>query len=212
MIWKQKEIVLLPTEGKSPIVKTIGKKEFLFNSDNFEKFASDDYCHLYIIDDSEIKEDELPCWCINKNRDTVYQVQTLKGSINWNKIIASTDTICIRDSGWDASKDDYLPRIPQSFVEHFITEFNKGNVITNVMIEYESCKQPESCNNSLSKKCICPKGIKINPKDNTINIKPIKDTFSREEVETLLHSLYSFCTTDCSYDGVEFDNWLSKNL
>ncbi len=88
---------------------------------------------------------------------------------NCKKIIASTDKSLMITDYVDC---DYpLPYIPQSFIEYFITEFNKGHIIDKVNVEYEG----------FGGKRYNIKGnpyrngykLKINP-DNTINIQTIK--------------------------------------
>lgn len=70
-----------------------------------------------------------------------------------------------------------LPQLPQQFIEHYISEYNKGNIVNKVKVEWEegfedinpNCSYPEQWN------------LKVNP-DNAINIKPIKNIWSKEEV------------------------------
>ena len=71
-----------------------------------------------------------------------------------------------------------LSQISQSFVEYFISEYNKSNIITKVGVEYEY--QHDS---SVSyPKTLDGKEVLKTNHDNTINIKPIKTSWTKEEV------------------------------
>ena len=59
----------------------------------------------------------------------------------FKKIIATTDeSLVLRNNTAFAS---LLPSIPQSFIEHYITEFNKGNVTKQVEVELEEYDHEE---------------------------------------------------------------------
>ena len=71
-----------------------------------------------------------------------------------------------------------LPQPSQQFIQKYIEEYNnKGNIITDVLVEYEEGKS-YSGNEGL----IIKEWLKINPKDNTITIKKVKDSWTREEI------------------------------
>jgi hypothetical protein len=81
--------------------------------------------HLYIISDEEIKVGD---WCIDKN-NCIYKQETDKifqTFTNSNKIITTTD------------KSLELPEPSPEFIDKFIREYNKGNVIEEVMVEYDA--------------------------------------------------------------------------
>ena len=103
------------------------------------------------------------------------------------KIIATTTYL--KSTKWHSTcfsgEEIYepLPQPSQEFIDVFVREYNKGNIITEVMVEYESycnCKienNVKQCNLSC-----CNYLPKINPKDNTITIRKIKDSWTKEEV------------------------------
>ena len=103
---------------------------------------------------------------------------------NCKKIIASTDkslSIDIIPTGFKSGvgalshkQTKPLLQIPQSFIKYFITEFNKGHIIDKVNVEYINLEPNEQ-------ELI----LSIN-QSNEINIKPIKEFWSREEVESLI--------------------------
>lgn len=169
--------------------------------------------HLYILSDEEIKEGdwfvgfadgsikpfvkqadestvEINNWQLNK-----------KGHSSNKKIIATTNKSIILPERFPSFT--YLPQIPQSFIEHFVKEYNKGNVITEVMVEYESIGA------YANPKYDSDYQLKINP-DNTINISTSKDSWSRKEVIELIQKYSKECT---GWPWFETDEkWIEENL
>ena len=96
--------------------------------------------HLYILDtETEIKEGD---WCINKNRDTLYQIKTGLASDNdWNKVIATTDDslLWIEDKEAMVKSSKYpsdFNKIQPDFIKQLISKFNnKEDVIIHVEME-----------------------------------------------------------------------------
>lgn len=164
-----------------------------------------EFDHLYVISDEEIKEGD---WFYYKHfgEDIIDKTNENTDLVNLNnpdkyfkKIIASTD------------KSLELPQIPQQFIEQYIESYNKNNNIDKVMVEYE--------NGYIDNRPVSKGILKVNP-DNTINIKlKQKDIYSKEEVIKILHD---FATSDelnhiidGYYYGVQEDvtkNWIKKNL
>ncbi len=61
--------------------------------------------------------------------------------------------------------------------------------------------------------------LKVNPKDNTITIKLIKDSWDREEIPYLLVDLCWKYQTEKNYNALDFDTnkndfvkWIKENL
>lgn len=166
--------------------------------------------HLYITIDENIKEDELPCWAVNKNKDTVYQIQTFEGSKNWNKVIATTNSSlkigklertenCSKLYKDEKEFIEYtLPQPSPSFIKVFIDEYNKKNTIVEVMVEYEGIEWLDRPLEYFPK---------IHPKDNTITIRKVKDSYNREEVINLCDKLFVPKNWNIS-----FDTWIEQNL
>ena len=77
--------------------------------------------------------------------------------------------------------DDFIyPKLPQSFIETFVSEYNKGNVIKKVLVEYIEDYTSEI--QELGSDYKPDLTLKVN-QDNTISIKPIEERkYSREEV------------------------------
>ena len=147
--FKRVKVVMLPTNNDrqgiylSPIT-TINKIHYTTKRILNSYIAQ----HLYIISDDEIKEGDwyltpknTLCKCIKKDNKYVYSLEG-GSSTDCKKIIASTDTSLT----W-IEHDDSVPypkgtqyRLPQpslQFIEKYIEEYNKGNMITDVLVEYE---------------------------------------------------------------------------
>lgn len=200
---KKHELVMLPTNEKASIVMNEKGKLQYFSTGEI-KLTENHQQNLYILSDEEIKEGDYhiainlinthPFQCLaytdKKQLDAIAEIGGAK------KIIATTDRFLGWSSlGWDENSQTignhitkgngciYSPDLPQpsqSFIEVFIREHNKGNVITEVMVEYEEISNNKT--NDFGKNQIYYQKLKINP-NNTINIKPIKDSWSREEIE-----------------------------
>jgi hypothetical protein len=187
---KSAQVVMLPTNERATMALS-GNKLSLKT-----KALQEESQHLYILSDEEIKEGdwfvgfadgsikpfvkqadestvEINNWQLNK-----------KGHSSNKKIIATTNKSIILPERFPSFT--YLPQPSQSFIEHFVDEYNKGNVITEVMVEYESIGA------YANPKYDSDYQLKINS-DNTINIINSKDSWSREEVIKLLNSFEKLC-------------------
>lgn len=201
------------------------------------------YHHLYIISDEEMKEgDYVYVACSEVN---VYEIRQIteyyngqflfddKSQIDMDyckKIIATTDNlrlICKDEFG--GVDNQFFPQPPQQFIEDYIKEYNKGNVITDVEVEYEKIINPiwesyfeftDSCmKNGYNEQWYLKEKLKVNP-DNTINIKPTKDSWSREEVKQLLNKFSIDCFKIAKesviwgedYPQIVSDKWIEQNI
>jgi hypothetical protein len=131
--------------------------------------------HLYIISDDVIKEDD---WCIDSNRNIFQHKNHFPISIGQRKIIAITDS----------SLD--LPQPSKQFIQKYVEEYNKGNIITDVLVEYEKGLNKPLHESLRDSSPLVFERLKVNPKDNTITIKKVKDSYNREEVEKLCKKAY----------------------
>ena len=151
--------------------------------------------HIHIISDDEIK---LFDWVYNNKENIVEQITSKtqlifvleenKENQTFKKIIATTDASLYREESCTGytetrSRTFYskkpLPRPSKQFIEKYIEEYNKSNVITDVLVEHEESKcECLSCGRSVASTCNYPEkcniqiisNLKINPKDNTITI------------------------------------------
>lgn len=206
MSFKRVKVVMLPTNEKSKLVLSYRNELAINWTHDLAKFDDATYQNLYFISDEEIKEGD---WyynhkeyykgCYRRTPET-----DDKSYLDFKKIIATTD------------KSLNLPQPSQSFIEKYIEEYNKGNVITEVMVEYEGICS--NCEEYHEQSILCsdrdgfdaqiePFRLKVNPKDNTITIRKIKDSWNREEVIRLLLDFNNDKpgAFDCS-------GWIEENL
>lgn len=170
--------------------------------------------HLYFLSDEEIKEGDWflmnnacirQCKSKNNKPHTIPTIIDTTGGIHHvsvcKKIIATTDkSLKLNYDGKTPITENWngylLPQIPQSFIEYYVSEYNKGNIITEVDIEYGVTKNE-------NREFVEFLWVK---QDNTINIKPIKDSWNREEVENELMGFFVFMTYG-KWKGSDFKKW-----
>ena len=239
-IKRQCQVVMLPvnvskryncTEGLivkcikswTPIGETPKEINKLSVSKNWSTGVLDHYepQHLYFTSDEAIREDDL---CLDIETNEILRASKMdtipinRGQIN-KKIIASTDTSL------------GLPQPSTAFIEKYISEYNKGNVIEKVMVDHyknhinvykESI--PIDCKVSYFNEFGEFEGLKVS-KDNIITISKVKDSWNRKEIEKLLDNCWEAAVdyTDkvikmnygLSNDEptlTDKDSWINKNL
>jgi len=242
--FKKCQVLLLPTNEKAKIGEyalmlnsATGIKAYLSCGIIQREEAYNMKCekqHLYILSSEEIKEGDwyMYChfgeWIISNSRETLKNETNTLENLNkddyFKKIIATTDfELRTPDSGMKAGyymKDSTpLPRPSDDFIKAFVEKQGK---IDKILVEYK-----EPYNKLVGSKIGSNIGhftlteenkyrLKINP-DNTINIKPIKDSWNREEVIELMTKAFY---TDCrvwknkyqDWEEVDFNEWIEKNL
>ena len=189
--------------------------------------------HLYIISEDEIKEGDwfigdnisIKQCTLNNGGNINFKGGWYSGSTNCKKIIATTDALLINRRQMtfmdEATEWIYdLPQPSQQFITKYIEEYNKGNIISDVLVEYKRVFEtvakgmighPEDDISWWNEK------LKINPNDNSITIKKLKDSWSREEhaadVKRLCNLLYFSANIDVDFNTKEeLDNWIDQNL
>ena len=236
------QVVMLPTNEKSlnSVFSLRSDKPYLMSEQNSPftariydtKDLYHTYFNLYIISDDEIK---LFDWVYNNKENIVEQITSKtqlifvleenKENQTFKKIIATTDTsLEIKNELWSAYQGRYeadkLPQPSQQFIEKYIEEYNKGNIITDVLVEYELISNEEYFGNTFNPDDDVPyfdENLKINPKDNTITIKKVKDSYSREEVIGFGNKVKEYCKDGWKSDSLhrvffEWDKWIEENL
>lgn len=231
--FKRAQVIMLPTEENRPNI-WLKNNNILVYSNHITK--SNAYCstgnwqgqHLYIISDDEIKEGD---WFIHHSHGitTLLKAIEVKDRILDNegtsccksyckKIIATTDTsLKIEIDGNkgdllpDVSFDINLPQPSQQFIEKYIEEYNKGNIITDILVEYEKINIGSYINIVKRNFIEIPK---INSKDNTITIKKLKDSWNREELTQILFQLKKDIINNhqAQITNVDINDWINKNL
>lgn len=253
-MWIKRQVVMLPTE-KAENCLLYGSNRLRFHkgyfTQEFLKSCNTKSYHLYILSDEKIKEGDLVYRCNSKD---IFKVDSFlihlieRGSTEiCKKIIATTDKSLsprihkgetVDESYPKEFREGILSQPSQSFINKFIEQYDKGNVITEVIVEYE--KVCANCGKHLRAHRFgtCPDklhlekttlvdtygesvnadyALKIDPKDNTISIRKIKDSWNREEVKTLLNSLIKADFLDFTNEyGITgwkaFDKWIEENL
>ena len=229
--FKKTKVVMLSTNEKAVIGFLTQKGKERGNLVNFDSpmpnILDSENQHLYFLSDEEIKEGD---WIYNHEREPSILKCVGKGSLRgYKKIIATTDKSLIINSiyGVDSFDTSFfsgsgkseivklpqmfnLPQPSQSFIEKFVEEYNKGNVITEVMVEYEKYIGKNYVGEFTTEKDFDYK-LKVNSKDNTITIRKAKDSWSREEVIELLHKRMEY-TFGGDYDKSTTDKWIEENL
>lgn len=208
-MYKKHQVVMLATNQKQEIGSLLSYKQIpipqlTFSTKSFQEAinrridenpnspSTVKNQHLHILSDDEIKKGD---WFINVLQDnTIYQNNIKNYNTDKNylkKIIATTDSSL------------ELPQIPQSFIQYYVDQYNSGKAIDYVEVEYTS-------------RIFIPDGtlydLKIN--NNTISIKPIKDSWSREEVEQILVN-YTNDLLNQKYKGntaTVINEWIEQNL
>lgn len=242
-MYKKVNVVMLPTNEKAiprDLVLSVNNNLRLLDVDKTGNFTKQ---HLYILSDEEIKEGD---WCIGndkihaKSPDEFFIAQCTSVVNGWiyleghegegnnpdytKKIIATTNTsLKFGEDFPGVIRYKTLPQPSQSFIEKYVAEYNKGNMITDVLVEYEECK-PGMCkiNNMTCGHSGCSKPfLKINPKDNTITIRKMKDSWSKkEQFEKIIkfRDDYEEFKKNCYFgpNKKEIDdwinNWIEQNL
>ena len=125
---------------------------------------------------------------------------------------------------------DYLPQPSLGFLNEYVAYYNAGTPIKEIMVEYEAdlSNTPYTStkmNNALkalkeSSNIGCK--LKVNPKDNTITIRKVKDSWSREELHEIIAN-YDYDKGVIDWEKLipalckELDyplnnNWINKNF
>jgi hypothetical protein len=201
--FKKAKVVMLPTDQKTNIINT--NQGLLYNSNDYIGINH----HLYIISDDEIKKED---WVINSWKE-IHQITKNDGKEyikTCKKIIATTNNSLTEDRQKAAFvvTGHPLPQPSQQFIQKFVEEYNHGNIITDVLVEYE--QKSKGFVNALKGKYNYENIIKVNPKDNTITIKKVKDSWNREEVIKLLRDAH-LDIVDGNYSK-GLNKWIEENL
>lgn len=233
--FKNAQVIMLPTKEKS-ILQLNVIHNHLFSMKDGANIPSQPYQHLHIISDDEIKEGE---YCYDKILNIIFQVdkytdlEYINQTDNVQKIIATTDTsLKIMNSSLTPTNrklttressflQHNLPQPSQQFIEKYIESYNKGEVINDVLVEHECVNNDyfhkKVCNEKEKGLSICYSQLKINPKDNTITIKEVKDSWNREEIKKLLTKIVLDAEVPIKKSHIKecnrfINKWIQENL
>lgn len=221
-MWNKAKCILLETKENSGLLLGLSKFGRLISYDtkyvNLDNDVYNAKQHLYIINDDIIKVND---WYLatDKIEQCFSKEEANDLTSNCKKIIATTNkSLQIKSN--HLVKDRYallesLPQIPQSFIEQYITEYNQGKIISDVLVEYD---EEELYTRDIPRAGLKPENrdmwysLKIN-QNYGINIKTVKDSFSREDVEVLLFNLAEhYGMTSAKSEIDDFNIWISENL
>ena len=226
---KKCKIVMLPTNEPSKIgnLVTYQKRNLakVIKEGINPKDSTVQFWNLYIISDDEIKENNTHFYNPHCGQLHISGNHTDYIAINKNgckKIIATTDeSLYFKDTNknpkqymgsyMSMSLGENLPQPSQQFIQKYIEEYNKGNVITDVLVEYELVSNEEYFLNTINPDENVPyfdENLKINPKYNTITIKKVKDSWNREEI---LNDIEQAIIQGLDI-GQYRDKWIKENL
>ena len=218
-IKRQCQVVLRPTNEKAIIggnkyyATKAGCGELKLRSSMSESFINSFWknpwtnYNLHITSDEEINEGD---WILDTRTGRIAQnINTCIKKFNdaIKKIISSTNPSL------------GLPQPSTAFIEKYISEYNKNNIIEKVMVEYDG--DYDEYYGGYYADTVKPKVSK----DNTITISKVKDSWSREEIEKLLDNCwdaavdyadkvikmnYGLCNDEPTF--TDKASWIDKNL
>jgi uncharacterized protein YbaR (Trm112 family) len=197
LFWTSKIEIERYTEGWFFLNNSSNHNSCAITIPNVELFK---HQHLYIISDDKIEEDD---YYIIDGIPELLKNNGLKFIDDYcKKVIATTDT-SLRfprknshpNSVWKLD-GALLPQPSQQFIQKFVEEYNKGNIITDVLVEYEKGLNKPLHESLRDSSPLDFERLKVNPEDNTITIKKVKDSYTREEVDRLLDEQASKTTAE----------------
>ena len=209
MSFKRTKVVMLPTEKSSDII--LRTRDNVVHQRKYYGTAWEDmgdvYQQLYFLSDDEIKEHD---WHYDE-KDPGNEIKQWKGclfSSRWSKkIIASTDKSLKQEIfGLGETAMCSLPEPSEGFIQKFVYSYNNSKPITEVDVEYD-------CNHSLMPTKVIDI-LKVNPKYNTITIRKVKDTWSRNEVIELFKKFSgtNFEAGNTHFKRLHLEKWIEENL
>lgn len=194
-MFKKCKVVMIPTDKKSSIVYSYLDNEMFYNSKNFvdktqlttiDGYSHTDYYNIYIIEPSDVLDNNfsrdgyyirLNEGCSVKNYAKLYDIYSLPfDKEKTYKVIASTD------------KSLGLPNLPVNFIKKYCNL----NGIDEVLVQYNE-EWEDWCDNF---------GAFINGGDlvvrdnNTVILKKIKTTFSKEEMFENMQYYYEYLNSN----------------
>lgn len=224
--FKPGKAILLPTDKaeNALIINTNGGKMWnhrlghLFTQDYIKSVPATSH-HIYITSEDEIKDGD---WWVKMTNDTIgnYKLDSINPNKGrYKKIIATTNPNLhiTQQNGKLGQAIISVPQLSLQFIQHYITEYNKGNIITDVQVEYVDNGEEDWIGDDHNGEPFWNEKweVRINP-DNTVNIKPIKNNWTKDEVIELL---VQCCSEISCEDGellgktpIELYNWLNKNV
>jgi len=222
-------VVMLPTEKASDKAMIIKRDitnilQCTFNNIIGGEHLKGTYQHLYFLSDEEIKEGDWVLWNMG-NEFQVLKIDVIDYTFERQrdeciKIIAATDPMlshneCTECRGWGNDQKGYcsnckgtgngkiFPRPSDSFIKKYC----ELGGIDEVMVEYEDYLTEELA----LKGSFTNYRLKISP-DNTITIKKVKDSWSKEEVIQLFTKYKNWELGRINWSKESLNKWIEENL
>jgi hypothetical protein len=199
MSFKRTKVVMLSTNEKASLLLGTSKGGRLIKSNRgVSNSAHLKNQHLYLLSDDEINEGD---WFLEKGLRISIFPNYLTDTNECKKIIATTDKLrVITKDEFSGVDNQHLPQPSESFLQKFIYAYNNGDPITEVMVEYNHLQSSGGLNEEW---------LKVNSSDNTITIRKMKDSWSREEVISLCKEVINFGKDN---NGNLSEKWIEDNL
>jgi hypothetical protein len=222
---KECKVIMLPTEDKGPVwIYTSGTRKPQNSNYVSQLGCGDQYQHLYIVSDDEIKEGD---YLIDDNGifGPWEYGNTIVGESK-GRIIATTDksltieksAVGYTDGG--RARTFYGKELLPEPSKEFIQKYCELGGINKIMVQYDSkircykCGKTEADCIATSSNCVGyyeeTYQLKVS-KDNTITIKPVKDSWNREEVEELCRRAWILGLNKPPYQEI-YNAWKESNL
>lgn len=225
---KKHQIIMLPTSRKNnnilwkltkPKINilpkgNINKLDILhFGNENIKGAWKDGNIkcqHLYILSNESIKEGD---WYIDDANNV--RLSVTSDEDYWSKRPEYKKVISITDTSLN------LPQPSQAFIQKYVERYNADDPITYVMVEYQYPEMIKISSHLLltgsdeeKQEMEAQLNLKVNPKDNIITIRSVKDTWNKEEVIKILKD--SFISSIESEEKCDLtwtlDKWIDENL
>ena len=199
-------VIMLPTENESSLWINCENKLKIHIKDRMCP-GKQEFQHLYITLDEEIKEGD---WSYNdilkeivQNNCSSNRLVSINANEHNHKIIATTDTSLTIKGEREGENIWYnpLPQLSKQFIEKYIEEYNKGNQITEVLVEITDSYLESDYKFKL----------KLDSQ-NQITIRKQKDSWSREEVIDLISDWTKMKSGLNMNLPNNFNQWIEENL
>lgn len=219
MNWIKSKVVMLPSE-KAQLYLDLGILRDIRNTQHIP-IGTQIPQHLYFTSNEEIKEGD---WFLHSTLadNSIHKCigrpaeQNVIGDDNMDyfkgfckKIIATTDKSLYNEilpfEPMERIQYKYLPEPSKEFLEVYVKAYNEGDQITDVLIECEKGFSGERESIEFFER------IKVKS-DNTITIKKVKDSWSREEIIELFHKYKIDHDGEGCYYKDTLNRWIEQNL
>jgi hypothetical protein len=210
-MFKKCKVILLPTNKaeNALILHNRGVNPLEYHGN---KYLTRDYLksvgakafHLYIISNDEINIADNFIGLFDENNGTIYKaINDYPLPNTCKKVIASTYISFLN-----------LPSLTKEQIELYCSEYNKGNKIEGVMVEYKNIFDPEGITIIDDPSSIISNdNLKLKLVDNHIIIKSIKTSWTREEVIELMWNIRNIqYTSNLTNNKKIFNEWIESNL